>query len=78
VLQRGLSRRATRPLLLAVARLRAIRPALARRMKTREVECEATTLSDVLREHAVDSVDLVKVDVEGSEMEVLEGIAGED
>jgi FkbM family methyltransferase len=78
VLGRGLSNRATRPLLLAVARLGAIRPALRRRMKTREVDCEATTLSAVLREHAVDSVDLVKVDVEGSEMEVLEGIADED
>jgi phthiocerol/phenolphthiocerol synthesis type-I polyketide synthase E len=31
-----------------------------------------------MREHGVDSVDLVKVDVEGSEMEVLEGIADED
>jgi 31-O-methyltransferase len=78
MVRRGLSHRATRPLLLALARLRAIRLALRRRMKTREVECEATTLSAVLREHTVDSVDLVKVDVEGSEMEVLEGIVDED
>jgi FkbM family methyltransferase len=78
VLGRGLSHRATRPLLLAMARLRAIRPALTRQLKTREVECEATTLSAVMRKHALDSVDLVKIDVEGSEMEVLEGIADED
>ena len=78
VLRRGLSHRATRPLLLATARLGAIPPALRRRFNTREVECEATTLSAVMREYGVDSVDLVKIDVEGSEMDVLEGIADED
>jgi len=78
LLGRGLSHRTTRPLLLAVAWLRAIPPAVRRRTKTREIDCETTTLSAVIRAHSVDSVDLVKVDVEGSEMEVLEGIADED
>jgi amino acid adenylation domain-containing protein/FkbM family methyltransferase len=40
--------------------------------------CERRTLSDVLREMAVERVDLLKVDVQKAELEVLEGIEAED
>jgi hypothetical protein len=36
--------------------------------------CEIRTLSEVIREHGLPRVDLLKVDVEGEELEVLRGI----
>jgi len=41
------------------------------------VSCEITTVSKVILEHGLDRVDLLKVDVEGAELEVLEGVASE-
>jgi FkbM family methyltransferase len=43
-----------------------------------EVECRVTTVSDVLREHGIERVDYLKVDVEGAELDVLRGVAAED
>ncbi len=42
------------------------------------VECELRTLSEVLRESGVDRVDLLKLDVEKSELDVLLGLAESD
>ncbi|MFW6012301.1 MAG: amino acid adenylation domain-containing protein [bacterium] len=41
-------------------------------------QCEVRTLSQVLRETGTKSVDLLKLDVERSEVDVLAGIRGED
>ncbi len=41
-------------------------------------EVEIATLSDVFRREQLDRIDLLKVDVEGSELEILHGIADED
>jgi FkbM family methyltransferase len=43
-----------------------------------ELRCTTTTLSEVLREFAVERVDLLKIDVEGAELDVLRGIVHED
>jgi hypothetical protein len=43
-----------------------------------ETRCVVTTVSDVLREHAIDCVDFLKIDVEGAELDVLHGIEAED
>nr|QEO74659.1 condensation domain-containing protein [uncultured bacterium] len=40
--------------------------------------CRFRTLSDVMREHGVERIDLLKIDVERSELDVLAGIADED
>jgi amino acid adenylation domain-containing protein/FkbM family methyltransferase len=40
--------------------------------------CQLRTLSEVMREQGVERIDLLKVDVEKSELDVLQGIAGED
>jgi phthiocerol/phenolphthiocerol synthesis type-I polyketide synthase E len=40
--------------------------------------CPLRTLSDVLREHPVPRIDLLKIDVEKSEMDVLAGLSVED
>jgi FkbM family methyltransferase len=39
--------------------------------------CSTTTISAVLREHALEVVDFLKVDVEGSELDVLRGVSSE-
>jgi 31-O-methyltransferase len=44
------------------------------RHETETVECELRTVSDVINEHAVERVDLLKVNVEKAEADVLEGI----
>lgn len=43
-----------------------------------ETPCAVTTVSAVLREHAIGQVDFLKVDVEGAELDVLRGIEPED
>lgn len=42
------------------------------------LECELRALSSVLREESLDHVDLLKIDVEKSELDVLHGIAETD
>lgn len=39
---------------------------------------EVTTLSAVIREHRLERIDLLKIDVEGAELEVLQGLRQED
>ncbi|HEX8354800.1 MAG TPA: amino acid adenylation domain-containing protein, partial [Pyrinomonadaceae bacterium] len=48
------------------------------RFESRAFECRLTTVSDFIREQGVGRIDLLKVDVEKSEVDVLEGIAEED
>ena len=43
-----------------------------------ELTCELRTLSGVLQEYAIDRVDLLKIDVEGAEVDVFEGITRSD
>jgi FkbM family methyltransferase len=42
------------------------------------VECQMETLSRILRERQIEWIDLLKIDVEKSELDVLQGIADED
>jgi FkbM family methyltransferase len=37
-------------------------------------ECQLRTVSEVIREHNIESIDLMKIDVEGSELDVISGI----
>ncbi len=46
-------------------------------LRETEVEVPVVRLPDLLREEAIDRVDLLKVDVEGSELAVLDGIDAE-
>jgi FkbM family methyltransferase len=48
------------------------------RYRGETLRCELRTLSSVLRELELDQVDLLKIDVEGAELDVLEGIGEED
>lgn len=50
---------------------------IRKRLFLQKIECELKTLSDVIRGYEVGAIDLVKIDVEGSESDVIEGIAEE-
>lgn len=52
--------------------------ALRHRLASKRVTCPLRTLSDVIAEHRVDRIDLLKVDVEGAEELVLRGLADAD
>jgi FkbM family methyltransferase len=41
-------------------------------------QCRVTTLSEVIREQGIERVDLLKIDVEKSELDVLAGVRAED
>jgi FkbM family methyltransferase len=51
---------------------------LAERFRSHVFRCELKTLSQVIREQRVDRIDLLKVDVQKSERDVVEGIEPDD
>ena len=44
------------------------------RLTTRQIICPLKTLSHIIRENALTRIDVVKIDVEGSEWDVIQGI----
>ncbi|MEP6706031.1 MAG: amino acid adenylation domain-containing protein [Pyrinomonadaceae bacterium] len=44
------------------------------RVRGTKVTCQLKTLSEIIREHSIDRIDLLKIDVEKSELDVLAGI----
>ncbi len=46
--------------------------------KVEEINCELRTVSDILKEYNIAQIDLLKVDVEKSELAVLQGISEQD
>ncbi len=48
------------------------------RLDKREVECPLVSLSDVIAQHGLERIDLVKLDAEKSELDVLRGISEQD
>jgi 31-O-methyltransferase len=51
---------------------------IRKRIFLQKIECELKTISDVIRERQVATIALVKIDVEGSEWDVIAGISEED
>ncbi len=49
-----------------------------KRLFLQKIECELKTISEVIREHDLAAIVLMKIDVEGSELDIIEGIAEED
>ena len=47
-------------------------------LRAETYSCEVKTLSQVIRDHNIEHIDLLKIDVESSEFDVLSGIAEED
>ena len=51
---------------------------LANRFKSETFTCQLRTLSEVIRENAIQHINLLKIDVEKSELDVLNGVHEED
>jgi FkbM family methyltransferase len=51
---------------------------LTERLVPQLVDCEVRRLSDVLSEHRIERVDLLKIDVQKSELDVMRGLAAAD
>ncbi|MBE9046003.1 FkbM family methyltransferase [Pleurocapsales cyanobacterium LEGE 10410] len=51
---------------------------LDKAFQTERVSCQLRTISEILQEHEVDRIDLLKIDVEKGELNVLWGINPED
>ncbi|WP_242046405.1 MULTISPECIES: non-ribosomal peptide synthetase [Calothrix] len=51
---------------------------LEARLTSQKLTCQLTTISNIIREHQLECIDLLKVDVEKSELDVLAGIDEED
>lgn len=73
-MERGLESRVLRPIILAAILTVAGASSIAGRIRTKHVECELTTISAAMRDYGITTVDLAKIDVEGAEWAVLEGI----
>ena len=50
----------------------------ADRLNRQTYECQLTSLSDIIRENGIETIDLLKVDAEKSELDIIRGIADED
>lgn len=48
------------------------------RMESRQIQCRLTTLSKIIADWNIDRIDLLKIDVEKSELDVLRGLADRD
>jgi len=50
---------------------------LSERLRAVRFECRLSTLSEIIRERAIEQIDLLKIDAQKSELEVIEGIEDE-
>ncbi|WP_036486811.1 FkbM family methyltransferase [Myxosarcina sp. GI1] len=51
---------------------------LNRKLKSKKVVCQVKTISQIISEHNIQQIDLLKIDVEKSELDVLLGIKNQD
>lgn len=51
---------------------------MAGRLRSTTQECALTTVSDIIRAHDIESIDLLKIDAEKSEIDILNGIGDAD
>jgi FkbM family methyltransferase len=59
-------------------RARIVQYALKRALSPKQVVCRMQTLSRFVREHAIERIDLLKIDAEKAELEILRGIGAQD
>src|SRR5262249_25155051 len=51
---------------------------MADRLRHMTLECRVTSVSEIIREHGIDRIDLLKIDAEKSELAIIEGIEDDD
>jgi hypothetical protein len=59
-------------------RSRLIQNQLDKAFQTEQVTCQLRTISEILQEHKIDQINLLKIDVEKGELDVLLGIDTQD
>src|SRR5262249_19538983 len=74
----ALGNRVLRPLVVAALWVLFAVLGVGTRLRRRRVECELTTISPAMRPFDVDAIDLLKVDAEGAEWEILQGVEDSD
>jgi FkbM family methyltransferase len=77
-LNRLLSNRYLRIPTLGLVGLPLVVMSAAQRLKTKRIRCSLKTISQVIQENNLKQIDLIKVDVEGSELDVIQGIDEND
>ena len=55
-----------------------VRSTLKRVLRPKSVTCQMQTLSQVVRDHGIEQIDLLKIDVEKAELDVLQGVDARD
>ncbi|GAB3713160.1 hypothetical protein GCM10027592_52170 [Spirosoma flavus] len=50
----------------------------AQRLTTKRINCSLKTISQIIKENGLSRIDVVKIDVEGSELDVVQGIDTDD
>ncbi len=51
---------------------------VSERLRSELYNCKLTTISEVVKENGIEKIDLLKIDVEKSELDILKGISNED
>jgi len=51
---------------------------LEERFREREFDCQLRRLSDIIEQYKIEYISLLKIDVQKSELDVIEGIDGKD
>lgn len=74
----GLHRPLSKPILVSIFWLMLALSELRKRFAVRRIECRLMRLSDVILSNKIERIDLLKIDVEGSESDVLAGIDSPD
>ncbi|GAB3947994.1 FkbM family methyltransferase [Spirosoma harenae] len=75
---RGLSHPYLRPLTLGILGLPILAVSAIQNLSTQRITCSLKTISDVIREQCLSRIDVIKIDVEGSELDVIQGIEAAD
>jgi FkbM family methyltransferase len=75
-LNAALGNRLLRP--VAFAAVWGVQTVVRLRRRPKRADCELTTVSAAMREHGIECVDLLKIDAEGAEWAILQGIETDD
>lgn len=62
----------------AVLRAPMMHHAIKRTLRSKGIVCQMQTLSQVVRDHGIERIDLLKIDAEKAELEIFVGIEAED
>ncbi|WP_080056167.1 FkbM family methyltransferase [Spirosoma aerolatum] len=77
-LTRSLARPYLRLPVLGLLSIPILSLSVIQRLRKQQIDCILKTISDIIREQNIDRIDVMKIDVEGSELDVVRGINDAD